>query len=291
MHVLYQYKNWDFKTSIYNDWTKVREGEGNPAFPENIDIKITNYCNLWCAFCHENSTISGQHWDLKKLLFHIKKLPKWVEFAIGWGNPLEHPDLIGFLRELKSSGYIPNLTVNIAHIHMLTDNILENIYGLWISYNNWIPESITPEFYEHMVIHTIAGVNTTEQIEELLERWFKVLILWYKNYWRWLKYYSPTVEGKIANLEMNIHRLLSKGFLSFDNLALEQLKIKKYFSQETWDERYMGDEGSFTMYLDASSMPIKYGIASSLPKRWKLKNIFLAFKHIRNESKKLSVWN
>ena len=43
---------------------------------------------------------------------------------------------------------------------------------------------------------------------------------------------------------------LSFKVLSFDNLALEQLNIKKYVSPEDWKTHYMGDDGSFTMYID-----------------------------------------
>ena len=42
--------------------------------------------------------------------------------------------------------------------------------------------------------------------------------------------------------------------VSFDNLALEQLHIKEQMSQGAWESRYMGDDGQFTMYIDAVKM-------------------------------------
>ena len=39
--------------------------------------------------------------------------------------------------------------------------------------------------------------------------------------------------------------------LSFDNLALEQMNIEQYFSPEVWESLYMGDDFTFTMYIDA----------------------------------------
>ena len=39
--------------------------------------------------------------------------------------------------------------------------------------------------------------------------------------------------------------------VSFDNLALEQLNIKDKVSSEEWDERFMGEEGQFSMYYDS----------------------------------------
>ena len=39
--------------------------------------------------------------------------------------------------------------------------------------------------------------------------------------------------------------------MSFDNLAVQQLDVSRLVSAETWREQYMGDDGSFTMYVDA----------------------------------------
>ena len=39
--------------------------------------------------------------------------------------------------------------------------------------------------------------------------------------------------------------------MSFDNLALKQLNIKQYLTDEEWDRFYCGTDGAFTMYIDA----------------------------------------
>ena len=38
--------------------------------------------------------------------------------------------------------------------------------------------------------------------------------------------------------------------VSFDNLAIEQLNVKRVVSKEDWEEFYMGDDGNFTFYID-----------------------------------------
>ena len=113
-----QYQNGNTTVTMMNDGTKIREYEGIPKIihPESIDIKITNYCDMGCAYCHENSTIKGVHADLDKLLEVTAELPAGVEFAIGGGNPLSHPDLVLFLETLKSKGIITNITVNQGHL-------------------------------------------------------------------------------------------------------------------------------------------------------------------------------
>ena len=43
------------------------------------------------------------------------------------------------------------------------------------------------------------------------------------------------------------HRKL---LISFDNLAIDQLEIKKLLSEEEWNRFYMGDDGKYTFYID-----------------------------------------
>lgn len=44
---------------------------------------------------------------------------------------------------------------------------------------------------------------------------------------------------------------IGKCTISFDNLAIEQLNVKKLFTIEGWEQFYMGDDFCFTMYIDA----------------------------------------
>src|ERR1035437_2383469 len=92
------YKNGNTIVTIFNDGTKIREYNDIPEIihPESIDIKITNYCDMGCFYCHESSTTNGVHADLDKLLKVINELPAGVELAIGGGNPLSHPNLVDF---------------------------------------------------------------------------------------------------------------------------------------------------------------------------------------------------
>jgi hypothetical protein len=40
--------------------------------------------------------------------------------------------------------------------------------------------------------------------------------------------------------------------LSFDNLAIEQLGVKNLLSEQEWQSFYMGDDGQFSCYYDAT---------------------------------------
>ena len=54
----------------------------------------------------------------------------------------------------------------------------------------------------------------------------------------------------------NLENMMDKfDVISFDNLALEQLEVKRLLSDKEWDEFFMGDDGheeftSASMYVD-----------------------------------------
>ena len=57
--LLHWYVNGNYTVEIYSDGTKIRETldpaetKFRPEFSENIDIKITNFCNANCGYCHD----------------------------------------------------------------------------------------------------------------------------------------------------------------------------------------------------------------------------------------------
>ena len=63
------YKNGNTIVSISDDGTKVRYVPDNapamPVYPESIDMKISNRCEMGCAQCHEQSTATGKQANLK----------------------------------------------------------------------------------------------------------------------------------------------------------------------------------------------------------------------------------
>lgn len=263
--ILYDYINGNISTVIYNDGTKIRTftDYSIPKFPESIDIKITNYCDLSdiCKYCHEKSNKKGIHADLNLLFDQIKVLPSGIELAIGGGNPLSHPNLEEFLYNCKNFGYITNLTVNQLHIKKYK-NIIKNyidknlIYGLGISYRN--DKSIDYiDFinYENCVIHVIAGIDNYKTIQNLISLGFqKFLVLGYKIFGNGDIYYEQNKEIIDTNLlewKRNINKYIGKCILSFDNLAIEQLDIKRFFTDKGWNKFYMGNDFTYTMYIDA----------------------------------------
>ena len=70
--------------------------------------------------------------------------------------------------------------------------------------------------------------------------------------------------------------------VSFDNLALEQLKIKNHITKEDWDRFYQGEDGTRTMYIDAVEQ--KFAKTSTSERRYAvLDNVIDMFNIIKKE--------
>ena len=272
------YQNGNYKVSLdLATGTKIRENDlsfFDAEFPESADVKITNKCTnpcgngANCAFCHEGSCPTGKQSDA----LHS---PVWESFhpyseiALGGGNVLEYPDLIPLLKRLKSLNLIANITVHQNHfehnfdlIKKLSDEKL--IYGLGVSL-----DKVTPEFIDKMkqfpngVIHVINGIVTGVQIMALANNGLKILILGYKTVRRGNKLYHSNVGYAIDKrktlLYNHLEKILKENWfkvVSFDNLAIKQLKPQRLVSEEYWNTCFMGDDGidghqtSASMYID-----------------------------------------
>ena len=270
MKILGSYKNGNYTVTILSDGTKIRHNNEDKLIPstvESMDIKITNQCDMGCAMCHENSTPTGKHGAIMDKEF-IDKLHPYTELAIGGGNPLSHPDLIPFLEKCKSLKLIPSMTINQLHfmnnldlVKYLVDN--ELIYGLGISLVSATNDfTIAAKQFKNAVIHVINGIVTRTQLETLADEDLKILILGYKRFRRGQTMYEaqgPIIEEVKSTLYDILPNIIETEWfkaVSFDNLALEQLDVKRLMSDAEWEEFYMGDDGigdefdSATMYID-----------------------------------------
>ena len=259
-----RYNNGNYIVDIdLKTGTKIRHNNLDtliPAFAESCDVKITDKCDGGCEFCYEGCTINGRHGDILNYKF-LDTLHPYTELAIN-GNDLSHPDLIPFLEKLKEKKIIVNMTVNQIHfereqefIHQLVNDKL--IYGLGISLK--YPSSNFIELvkkYPNAVIHTINGITTLEDYKMLADLNLKVLILGYKELQRGISYMDTnfvTVHQNQVELYNEIGTIINEGWfdvVSFDNLAITQLDLKRIVPKYKWDEFYMGDDSQYTFYLD-----------------------------------------
>lgn len=276
--ILAHYDNGNYSVCLFSDGTKIRFSPDDTfcaAFPESIDVKITNYCDANCPMCHENSSVDGAHGNLEHKFFET--LVAGTELAIGGGNPLAHPQLVPFLQRMQQQGVVCNLTVNQHHFVQqkpLIDQLCRNklVHGVGISVLNETNLQQVIAFanaYPNCVIHLIAGVASPVLWQKLSNHGLKVLVLGYKSFGRGKAYYNQQVQDGLCLLQQQI-TLLAKGFMSvsFDNLAIEQLDLANQLDKSYFDAHYMGDDGDFTMYVDLVAE--QFALSSTTAHRHKL---------------------
>jgi len=264
-NILHRYSNGNYVVSILEDGTKIRESNEDKLiadYPESLDIKVTNYCDAGCSYCHEKSTVAGKHGDLEKAFEILKVLPAGTELAIGGGDPMSHPNLENFLIKLQENKYIANITINEKHLDRYETILLdwENrglIKAVGISYTFNLQKVI--DFYkkfQHCVIHVIIGCHTSSIIREIQTQINtpRILLLGYKTFGRGIQYknkFNDSVEKNILDWYRNLRFILKDNLICFDNLAIDQLNPKRLFLNESeYTKKYMGDDGQFSMYID-----------------------------------------
>ena len=290
------YKNGNTIVSISDDGTKVRYVPDNapamPVYPESIDMKISNRCEMGCAQCHEQSTATGKQANLKHPL--LDSLHPYTELAIGGGDPLTHPDLEEFLVRMKAKQVISNITVHwqsfLNNRKTLLNWIQEGlIHGLGVSINEVVPCEVVEHLTEipTAVVHTIVGIANEGVFRQLADRYLNILLLGYKTFGRGIKYRTDN-SLDIAQNAVWVQQHLNEftehfRAVSFDNLAIEQTGLKKKLAPDLFNEIYMGGDGSFTMYVDL--VENKYA-KSSTSKRFDIdsNNIDELFANVRKKA-------
>lgn len=265
-------------------------------FPENIDIKITNWCNKNCPMCHEGSSTSGCHADLLNIPF-IKTLTAGTELAIGGGMVTSHPYLIPFLHQVKEQGVIANITVhqlefkeNKKLIEQLISEKLVNGLGISVSYYD--KEVIEYALaHSNVVLHLIVGLARPQLLDKLASKEnLKILLLGYKQFRRGVDYFNEMPSDIIHNtkyLKENLNKLyFSFKVVSFDNLAIEQLDVYNNLSKSSWNQFYMGNDSQHTMYIDLVERKFAANSTTPMENRYDLLDtISEMFNTIKNSCK------
>lgn len=257
-----KYRNGNYDVKIYDDGTKIRETEDDefiPSFSENCDVLLTSKCQQLCKFCYEGCTPEGKHSEIDLDSPFINSLHPYTELAIN-GNDMDHPQLVRFLEKLKEKEVIANMTVNQFQFEKnlgLIKNLQERglLHGIGISLlkaDEKLIQSIKQ--VRNAVLHTICGILSKDDIEFLKDNGIKILVLGYKDLERGHDFKESNGDLIKANTEY-LDSVLEKmpewfNVVSFDNLALTQLGVRRIMTDNEWDEFYMGDDGQYTFYVD-----------------------------------------
>lgn len=296
---MYSYKNGNALISIDEDGTRIIEFDNilKLGYPLNVDIRVSTQCSFgqksngspgFCTFCHESAKINGKECNYSTLLEKIKDLPKGVELAIGCNNFTK--GLLEFLEKTNSVGFINNLTINQGHIDRDKDLIkysIKNdiIKGLGVSYRENLKWKI-PQFildYDNTIFHVIVGIDKIENIIDLSKKGVnKILVLGEKDF----GYNKNKVNlNSIKHKHWKWYLLdIIKAFdiVSFDNLALEQVKPQRYLSKEDF---LTFNQGEHSMYINAVEGYYSPSSRSNIKTSWNninLKDFFINKENIIN---------
>lgn len=260
-----EYKNGGYYVKFNRDGSKKRYkiNDNPPVFPETIDLKITNYCDLanLCTYCHESSDKDGEAADIENITSLLEILPSGTEVAIGGGDPLSFVPLNTINSFAKSKGIITNITLNELHTYKTnTDKDflnLNNFYGIGISYRLGNIDRCLDKIIKNKnaVWHLILGVNSVADMFDLINKLDNpsFLILGYKSKGRGEHHFDEnenSIKKNINEWREYLDKIPEKVHLSFDNLAIDQLNLKERTNEEKWNKRYLGEEGEFSMYID-----------------------------------------
>lgn len=317
------------KTRFVFDDSFLEKEEGQDNFPsaytpELVDIKITGFCNMGCAFCYESSTKEGKpaKWeDLVSLVAVLKEM-EVLEVAIGGGEPTSHKHLKDFCALLKENNISASFTTrNVSFLKndKFCDEIFQHITGFAFSYNG---EEDFQIFYEgwkkrlyaqypqkvlQMTCHFVVGVTPLSEILHIMKKYKKedkyifeemgFLLLGYKDFGFGESYEKtlPTKEEmkdffeELKKEEINQIRVDTL-FVSQYKEVFEQLEIPPVF--------YTDREGDFSMAIDAversaswsSYAPKKDRLYAKTDEEWKSTRFFIdAFhrKRFEDSRKKL----
>ena len=227
----------------------------NFAVKDNNDYYANN---ILVHNCYEGCTANGKHGDLFKYPF-INTLHAYTELALN-GNDLDHPDIEKFLEFLKEKKVFANITVNQNQFFANYDRIKDwqekkMVYGIGVSLQNATDELIEKmNSIPNTVLHTIVGILSEDDIMKLKDHGIKILLLGYKQLQRGVNYLNSHNDEVNKNKQYVYDTLsdITNWFkvVSFDNLAIEQLDVKRIVPENEWEEFYMGDDGGYTFYID-----------------------------------------
>lgn len=261
-----------------NNGTKIRfsfcnDGSIDPisspvksTYPELVDIKITDFCDIGCGYCYQGSTIKGEHADrdLIQQISYVLKDMSVFEVAIGGGETTTHPRFIDILRNFKDNDIVPNFTTRSMEWlknKEARDEILgicgafafscDNDYQV-LSVLSMIEANEVP--MEKCSIQYVMGcsdLGTLEKILNLCETFgARITLLGYKTTGRGSKYkpedYSNWLDVVLKFKEKNPY---------FRDICIDTALAKQYEKQlldkGIPKETFHVQEGKFSMYVDA----------------------------------------
>ena len=259
-----------FITIFKNNGTKIRTTCPNSsapisgAYPDLVDIKITDYCEKECNHCYQGSSKKGKHADFETIRNFVYDA-RWLgvfELAIGGGEPTVHPQFLKILKQVKTLGMVPNLSTQDAkriYKGPSIRNAISNYCGS-IAFSTQSPEEAkkwlknTSDLgLENATLHYIIGLSPLENLYTYLDQTYHdrptIILLGWKNSGRAGVAPHDTNDWWEAVKAFHKKRELWRMQLGVDTYLVDD--VKEHLSEEVDPVLYGKDDGKFSFYFDA----------------------------------------
>lgn len=246
------------------DGAKIRLGFGKydkATWPELVDIKISDWCDLGCTFCYQDSTLLGKHASWRNLLYIVDELSekKVFEVALGGGETTAHPKFIPLLQEFREAQVIPNFTTKKpAAVRNLWPEIKDLIGGFAYSAETAGQVRAAAHMFrdihpEKVNLHYVMGLGDRKHFEDYMREaalhGYRVTLLGYKTTGRGREVVPHPYGWWIPAVDMLIEEGTCPN-LSIDTPLAEEyephLPVPTYL--------YHTREGAYSMYIDAVAL-------------------------------------
>lgn len=266
------------KTRFSPEWVEINNRKSDT--PELVDIKITDFCDIGCAFCYQDSTPKGTHCDptnFQNLMYSLSNLNVF-EIAIGGGEPTMHPKFANFLYMAKQSKIIPNFTTRSTKwmkdpeiVKAVMENVgsfafscstladAENLYKTLSTINTKI--AYDRQLLRKCQVQVIAGVTSGSELKKIAEFVndnfsLPLTILGYKEVGRGPKFNKvPITLSEIRDAFED----WKWAAISVDSALLKQ--FPEINQTKTCDNL----EGTHSMYIDLVGLSMQESSYSGVP--------------------------
>jgi hypothetical protein len=239
------------------------DGDLKLEYPLNVDIRVSTQCEFGrnpktgkavCSFCHESAVTDGTECDYGLLLQILTPLPAGVELAIGMNQYTDN--FHAFLGQCKLRGWIVNVTINQGHLKkwgkqlalMIDEGV---VAGVGVSFRPNMAVLDSPIVtLPNTVVHVIAGIDDFDRVSSLADSGVKKLLVLGEKDFGFNKGKVIISSPNHLKWKWKIHTLFSLfDVVSFDNLALQQLNVKRFFTDKDWATFYQGEH---SFYINAA---------------------------------------
>jgi len=225
--------------------------------------------------CYQNSTPEGVHADLKEIKIAVDMVSdyssKIVEFAIGGGEPTEHPEFVQILGNIKKNNNIANFTTKstkwlndpkilravkdmVTGIAYSVDTLEEFQEFKKLHYEAFPVEGGGPTMYIHLIPEIMDHDNFRRIIQEVeehneenwmyTEHMLRITLLGFKTIGR-----AQNMQREPQPEIVDIITRLKRTPVGIDTKFAED--YQSFLDEHNIDRKlYTTEEGEFSMYVD-----------------------------------------